>query len=116
MEMDVSARRFSGTLNELWNDSGVLDAAPGEWLAPPDVLGLLRLGPVHFVFADPGLPLRWIDLPSCYRFWKDEVKAHLAHRDARVRLEDMPGEYFYVAQHWLPGDMSAPIVVLLRSH
>ena len=53
MEMDVSARRFSGALKELWNDSGVLDATPGEWLATLDVLGLLRLGPVHFVIADP---------------------------------------------------------------
>lgn len=82
----------------------------------PDIASLLRLGPAHFVIADPGLPLRWIDLASCYRFWKDDVKPHLVHPDAAVRLEDMPGECFYIAQQWLPADTSAPIVLLFRHH
>ena len=88
----------------LWNDSGVVDASPGEWLAMPDIASLLRLGPAHFVIADPGLPLQWIDLASCYRFWKDDAKLHVVPPHAAVRLEDMPGGYFYRAQKWLPAD------------
>ena len=114
--MNPALRVFSGTLDELWNDRGVVSASPGERFARHDIASLLRLGPLHFVVADAGLPLRWIDLASCFRFWTAEVKPHLVPPGAAVRLEDMPGEYFYFAQQRLPADGSAPIVVLLRHH
>ncbi len=114
--MDPTLRVFSGVLDELWNDRGVVNASAGEWLTMPAIAQLLRLGPVHFVIADPGLPLRWIDLVGCHRFWKHDVKPHLVHPGTTARREDLPGEYFYLAQRWLPADASAPIVVLFRHH
>src|SRR5262245_4792656 len=116
MKMDPALRVFGGVLDELWSDRGVVNASPGEWLAMHDIASLLRLGPVQFVIADIGLPLRWIDLASCYRFWKEDVKPHLVPPGAAVRLEDMPGEYFYRAQQWLPADTSAPVILLFRHH
>lgn len=79
-----------------------------------DVLGLLRTGLVRFVVVDIGDVLRQVDEQACYDFWKAVARSHLLEPDARPRLEDLAGEYGYVASEWSDG--GTPIVVLFRRH
>jgi hypothetical protein len=62
-----------------------------------------------------GAPPLWHQLQDCYRFWKDEVKAHVAG-NSKVFLDDFPGSYCYFASQWNTGAGDTPIVVLEKSH
>jgi len=84
-------------------------------LTTEDVRQLLSSGPVQFVIADVGLALRWIPESECFRFWKNEVKPHVAP-EAKTYLDDYPGEYFYRASEWKARKSEAPIVVLKKFH
>jgi len=68
-------------------------------LTASDILSLIREAAIRFVVAYSRTDFRWIDLADCYKFWKDEVKAHHCKGD-RIYLEDYPGEYCYVASEW----------------
>jgi hypothetical protein len=101
-------------LRELWRDNGFKASSRGRRLTADDITGLLRAGAVQFVVADGGSPPRWISLGDCYRFWKEEVKSHLAAGD-RARLDDFPGCYFYFASEW-DGGVEGPAIVLLEKY
>ncbi len=105
-------------LTELWDDSGPLPFTRGRPVGRAELADLLRVGPVRFVVADCGSPLRWVPADDRYRFWKDEVKPRLVEADVaegRFRLEDFPGERCYVATLWGEGEAS-PVVVLEARH
>lgn len=77
---------------------------------------LLRQGPVRFVVADCGHPLRWIAIEDRFRFWKDKVQPYLVEPDAaEIHLEDFPDEYCFRASEWAGGG-SGPVVLLERLH
>jgi hypothetical protein len=102
-------------LRELWRDNGLLSGARGRWLTNDAITKLLRSGRVQFVVADVGVPLQWIQLQDCYRFWKDEVKPHLAGH-ARAILDQFPGNYCYFAFQWDTAGDEMLIVVLEKHH
>ena len=103
-------------LTELWTDEGTLPHTCSRRLAALDIKQLLRIEKLRFVVAECGLPLRWIEPASCYRFWKEELQPRLAPPEGRVRREDFPGEYFYWATEWTAPDAGTPIVLLERQH
>lgn len=102
-------------LDELWNEQGTIEASKGRDLSREAIRDLLRLGPVQFIVADLGSPLRWFPEGACYDFWKTEVQGHLADPDSEFMLEDFPGEYCYLASEWTlaAGDI---VVVLEMAH
>ena len=81
-----------------------------------DIRELLRAGAVEFVIADAGSALKWIAVPECHAFWKNEVKARVANPTPKVRREDFPGEYFFLASQWRDPKSPCPIVLLERHH
>ena len=101
-------------LRELWRENEFKTNSRGRSLTRDAIIGLLRAGPVQFVVADVGSPPQWIPLRDCHRFWKDEVKSHLAVA-SKVRLNEFPGSYCYFASQW-HGDVEATAIVLLERH
>jgi hypothetical protein len=103
-------------LEEVWREDGFsVSVQKLRSLRTEDVANLLRAGPVKFVLADAGMPLQWIDQTNCYRFWKTEIKTHLAAPDQKCKLDEFPGGYFYCASEWGRKD-GLPIVVVERHH
>ena len=101
-------------LAELWGDAGPVAADRRRGLSAADIRGLLRAGPVRFVVANVGAPLRWVPAAECFRFWKAEVRSRVAGPDG-ARLEDFPGGYCYFASEWAPAE-GPPVVVLAVAH
>jgi hypothetical protein len=103
-------------LEGLWRDDGhVISVDKLRSLKTEDVANLLRVGPVNFVVAEAGLPLRWIDSTDCYAFWKREVKGHLAEPDQKCTLDSFPDGYFYFAAEWRTKE-KLPTIVVERHH
>jgi len=103
-------------LEEVWQEDGFpISMEKLRPLQTQDVANLLRVGPVNFIVADVGMPLRWIDPSDCYRFWNAEMKAHLAAPDQKCTLDEFPGGYFYFASEWRKKE-NFPIVVVERYH
>lgn len=99
---------------ELWDDAGPVSAVAVRALAAEDIRDLLRTGPVRFVVAAVGSPLRWVAAADCFRFWKAEVHSRVAG-PGEARLEDFPGGYCYFASEWAAGD-GPPVVLLAIAH
>ncbi len=86
-------------LEELWDASRTVQAErKRRSISPDDIRELLRSGPVRFVVANVGHPLRWIGRDDCYQFWKDELRSRVCIEP--VYLEDYPGEHCYFASEW----------------
>ena len=102
-------------LAALWNADGVIAAKKVRELGLTEIVSMLRTGRVRFVVADIGHHLQWVSSENCYDFWKSEVKMHLAQPDAKIYLEDFPGEYCYFASEWKP-DVGEPIILLAKCH
>ena len=104
-------------LAELWSADGPVRARRGATLAGEDVRRLLAAGPVQFVVADVGRPLRWIPLAQCHVAWKAEVRPHLVADPTRpIDVYAYPEGYAYVASVWERDDPCAPPLVLLERH
>jgi len=103
-------------LTELWRDSKLMTTSCIRPLTAEDIAVLLRVGPVQFVVADVGSPLRWIPLGECYEFWKMEVKPHLAAPVSQASLDDFPDNYFYFASEWSGDNGTTPIIVCEKHH
>lgn len=104
-------------LSEVWNEAGEVVATEREAeLGEAALRDLLRLGPVRFVVATVGGPLRWVSTSETFDFWKSEVRPHLAEPlEGGYSLGDFPDGYFYFATRWRwPGP--APLVVLEMHH
>jgi hypothetical protein len=114
--MDQSVRIVTNLpLRELWGANGFITTSRSRSLSEEDISALLRVGPVEFVVVDVGLAPRWIHLEDSHRFWKTEVKPHLA-ADAKAVLADFPHDYCYFASQWDGGESAPPVVVLEKSH
>jgi hypothetical protein len=115
--MDASLRIMTGTpVRELWRSDGSVLECSKKILDVEDIRDLLRLSAVEFVVADPGSALKWIPVVECRAFWKKEVRARVANPKGKVRLEDFPDEYFYLASQWRDPKFSSPIVLLEKHH
>ena len=84
-------------------------------LTTEDVQALLRLGPVRFVVANIGQPLRFVAPEDCFTFWKEEVRQRVVDTDGLFYLDDFEGGCCYHASAWDDGGDSA-LVVLVMSH
>jgi hypothetical protein len=102
-------------LAELWNEHGVLRTERIRELGSWEIAFMLRAGKVRFVIADIGHHLEWVSLEDCYKFWKSEVKMHLAQPENKTPLEDFPGDYCYFASQW-KADHDEPIILLSKAH
>lgn len=102
-------------LVELWNEHGVVGAEKVRELGSSEITSMLRAGKVRFVIADIGHPLEWVSAEDCHKFWKSEVKIHLAQPNSTTYLEDSPGDYCYFASEW-KANLAEPIVLLSKSH
>lgn len=101
-------------LAELWDDAGPVAAANARNLTAANIRDLLRVGPVRFVVADIGAPLRWVPEAECFRFWKVEVRPRVAGAGGAI-LADSPGGYCYFASEWEPVK-GLPVVLLAVAH
>jgi hypothetical protein len=102
-------------LEELWTEAGPLEATPGEYLDEAAIVRRLQAGKVQFVMATIGGKPEWIPLDDCFRYWKNEVKPHLADPDSRVSLNEYDQGYCYFARLWSVKD-AADVVVLEMHH
>ena len=103
-------------LEKLWDAAGAVEASRLRWVSVDDVREMLRLGPVRFVVADIGRTLRWVPLTSCFNFWRDDVRDHLASHQEGKSLDAFPGAYCYFGSAWSGGSQPSPIVVLEKAH
>jgi hypothetical protein len=101
-------------LTELWDDAGPVAASRHRDLTAANIRELLRAGPVRFIVANVGTPLRWVSEGECFQFWKDEVRSRVAD-SVGAHLEDYPGAFCYFAGEWAATD-GPPIVVLSITH
>jgi len=102
-------------LTDLWDSTGTLVRATNvRPLDAEHIRDLLRGGPVHFVVANVGSGLAWLDDARHFDFWKREVQSHLYQPD-KPRLKDYPDRYFYFASEWHL-DSSDIVVVLEMQH
>ena len=79
-----------------------------------DVTKLLSSAVVRFVIADIGKPLRWISDEERFRFWKSDVRQHIADEETKS-LDDCPSGYFYFASEWR-SEAGSEAVLLLEKH
>lgn len=114
--MELTHRQVTSIpLRELWDGSGVLSASRHRDIGAEKLRELIRLGPVRFVVADLGSPLRWIAPKDRFSFWKSEVRPHLAEPEQHVWLDSFPDSYCYFGSEWRDAS-DVPIVALVRSH
>ena len=105
-------------LRELWNCDGVLPLKRGKSLSAADIKARLRSGPIQFVVANVGGPLRWVEPAASFQFWKEEIKPHLVEPAAEsgFTLDAFPGSYAYIATEWSVRDQQPPVVLLEMHH
>ena len=73
-------------------------------------------GPVEFLVADVGHPLKRIPIDKRFDFWKSEARPHLVNNpDEGFSIEDSPGGYAYLASEW-SGQLQTPVVLLEMHH
>jgi hypothetical protein len=99
----------------LWREDGEIHARRVTRLTHGDIRSLLGAGPVHFVVANVGTPLRWIPISETFDFWKSEVSSRLAFFDS-IALQSVSGGLAYVASRWETPGSSTPIVLLEAYH
>jgi hypothetical protein len=103
-------------LEELCNTDGLASTSRLRSLTKDEIVDLQRAGPVHFVIADVGAPLRWIPNEDSYSFWKREAMPHLAEPKSAAVLDDFPDRYRYFASEWALNSIGSAVVVLEKSH
>ena len=104
-------------LSELRTERGVVSAARERTLTRADVKALLQAGPVQFVVADVGKPLRWVPPEERYVFWKADARDHIVENPRHpIDLYSYPEGYAYVASEWVADELSSPPIVVLERH
>ena len=82
-----------------------------------DVKSLLQAGPVQFIVANLGEPLRWIPENARFAFWKAEARFHIVeHPENLIDIEAYPEEYACVASEWVAEESTSSPIVLLEQH
>jgi len=105
-------------LPELWTERGPLAAVRKRHLGRDDVRSLLQGGPVQFIVADVGKPLRWIPENERFVFWKADARNHIVEEPENpIDIHAYPEGYVYVVSEWIGAEpISVPIIVLERHH
>src|SRR4030095_2698644 len=98
-------------LEFIWTDEEQVEAFRERYLTPTDLTEMLRTGPVEFIVADLGVPLKRVPVDKCYEFWESEVNPHLLRPHGKVDRSRLPDEYGYLASEW-SGHIAVPIVLL----
>jgi hypothetical protein len=102
-------------LTELWTSKDTLGHKRTRNLGKEDIRAMIKEEPIEFVFADVGHRLIWTDESKCFDIWKKEIEKHLIEREDKIKLEDYPDSYGYVASEWIK-DGASPIVLLEKFH
>src|SRR5437867_4353933 len=102
-------------LAELWDDEGNLPHRRVRGLGAVEIRALMRNGPVRFAIANVGEPLAWVPLPDCSKFFKGEVRSHLAEPEQQIVLDKFPDGYCYFASDW-SRDGASWLILLERHH
>jgi hypothetical protein len=111
----ISKRVSCLPVEEVWAGRRLVSTIKVRDLNASDIVDFLRSGSLRFVIADVGKPFHWIPNNEGYDFWKNEVKAHLAHPESKSGLEDFPGEYCYFASEWKTYE-GETIILLSKAH
>jgi hypothetical protein len=101
-------------MDALWSALGPVAATRVRYLRFEELRSALAAGPVRFVVANIGAPLRWIPEDLRFEFWKTEIKDRIADPDGPIFLEDFPDGLAMVASEWL--EDGCPPIVLLECH
>jgi hypothetical protein len=101
-------------LNELSSTDGTVFLR-GTYLNKQSVKGLLKKGPIPFIVADVGHPLKLISTGQCFPFWKTEVKDHVADDLDYIDLDLYRGNYAYIASEWIDANLSR-LILLEKVH
>lgn len=99
----------------IWTEERELEATRASYLTSNDIGSLLKKSSVQFIVADCGCKLTWIDKKSCFNFWKNEAKLHIADNIDRFYLDDFIDNYAYIASLWTTKD-DTPIILLEKYH
>lgn len=102
-------------LRELWTDDGELSATRGGSLDLEAVRERLSRGPVRFVVANVGQPLKWVPLDERFEFWKRDVIVHLSDSD-KFQLDEFADGTAYRASEWTEFADETPIILLEVAH
>ncbi|MEO5678539.1 MAG: hypothetical protein ABIS47_02615 [Acidimicrobiales bacterium] len=100
----------------MWDASGALPLAGGDYLDRSAVEALLRAGTVRLALADVGKPLDWITPAKSRSVWRGEVSERLVGPDRKAFLDDFNDAYFYRAQAWVDDGGTVSVVVFERHH
>ena len=104
-------------LPELWTERGLIAAARERTLGRAEVKSLLKAGPVQFVVADVGKPLRWIPDEDRFVFWKIEARDHIVEDPHRpIDIYAYPEDYAYVASEWVADPLASTRIIVLERH
>ena len=98
-------------LEIIWTEQQEVVAKRLKYLSTIDIKQLLNQSKLHFVVAEVGNKLRWIDLSQCFDFWKLEVEKHLADDVDKINLDIYTHNYAYIASQWTE-ENGAAIVLL----
>jgi hypothetical protein len=102
--------------NELWDESGVIDAHLDAYIDAERITEILKDQSVRFMMANVGGLPRWIEKTECYKIWKEQLKGHLCtdYPDIR-RPYDVPGGYCLEASEWHT-EAGEIIIVFFSNH
>jgi hypothetical protein len=106
-------------MKAIWQEDGSPTTERVAFLSAPEIKQLLRSGPVRFVIADVGKPLRWVPPGTCFDFWKTEVKDNLCGDASKLLLDAYPASYCFAASLWKDIAEPAsvyPIILLEKRH
>ena len=114
--MDLKDRVVIQTpLTELWTAEQILEHKRRRNLQKEDIKAILKDKSIEFVFADVGQKLRWTEKNKCFDTWKREIEKHLIEDNTKIRIDDYPDNYGYLASEWTKNDDS-PVVLLEKIH
>ncbi len=100
-------------LEQLWSDSGAVNANRGPHISTDRIRELFRLGIKELVIADLGAVPEWHKGDDALRIWR-KIRPNL-REGSRPRVEDYPGHFFYWASEWR-AENGDTIVVLEKYH
>jgi len=103
-------------LKSLSSPSVPMGAERKRDLSKSNISNLLRQSRVvQFIVVDVGQVPMEIPKDECHRFWKEDVKSHVAD-SARIELGEFEGGYCYFASEWGLDREGVPLVVLEKQH
>lgn len=103
-------------LTELWDDAGKLRALRVREVGSREINELLRTWSAHFLVAEVGRCLQWVDPAERYSFWKSELKPHLVEPSHQTtHVGQFPGHYCYMASEW-QSQLGEILVVMEKFH